>query len=268
MTLLSQLECSEELGDAVRGQDMSLAVMIYKRAQAHGMAVKCLVEMGYFDELHRYARQVGFELDHDTLQQIAQASVGEHVGQGQVIESLDTRRNLTTPTTSVGGDDVDRETRGSMETVRESRSIELRIAWATVEQLRCLEFPALRDTLADIATIEGLRVRALALRGRDAAVFNDLLQQVCPISYQNPPDIESCTTVPYGYPGGRFPPSPAAKTSPGCLPCIGRTAQRLLVARCRCQLATLYWKRRRSIGVPWGVRRTESSGTANFGARQ
>ena len=166
---------------------MPLAVIIYKRAQAHGMAVKCLLEMGHFDDLHRYAGQVGFKLDHDMLQQIAQASVGEHAEQGHAIESLETRRDLTTPSPQVGGNDgadFKRETHGSMASVPESRSTEPRTVWTTVEQLRCLEFSALRDVLADIATIESLRVRALALGGRNAAIFNDLLQQVCPISYQ------------------------------------------------------------------------------------
>lgn len=176
----SQLECSEELGDSMHEHDVSLALAIYKRAHIHHKAVKCLAEIGHSNDIQKYARDVRFDPDHDVFPQMVNASAGEYAGRGHVNGSLEASRNLAFPAISLGEDDVEWRT---IKTVQESQDAQPRTAWTDVKQLRTLDFPALRDAFAGVATIEYLRVRGLALRGEDAAIFSDLLQQVRPIGH-------------------------------------------------------------------------------------
>jgi len=158
--------------------DVSLALAIYKRAHIHHKAVKCLAEIGHSKDIQKYTRDVGFDPDHDVFPPMVNASAG---GRGHVNASLEASRNLAFPTISLGEDDAERST---IKTVQESQDAQPR-TWTDVKQLRTLDFPALQDALAGVATIEYLRVRGLALRGEDAAIFSDLLQQVRPIGHLN-----------------------------------------------------------------------------------
>lgn len=54
----NQLECSEELGDMVKGVDTKLALEIYKRAKAGQKTIQCMMELGQMDELNKYQQEM------------------------------------------------------------------------------------------------------------------------------------------------------------------------------------------------------------------
>lgn len=65
-----KLECSEELGDIVRGSaDPTLALSIYLRASCPAKAVQCMAETGQFDKIVPYAQSAGFTPDYAFLLQ-------------------------------------------------------------------------------------------------------------------------------------------------------------------------------------------------------
>lgn len=64
-----KLECTEELGDIVRGQDLTLALGIYQRANAPQRVVASLAELGQFDKILPYSKQVGYVPDYLVLLQ-------------------------------------------------------------------------------------------------------------------------------------------------------------------------------------------------------
>ena len=47
----NKLECSEELGDAVRPHDLNFALVVYTRAQVPAKVVAALAELGQFDKI-------------------------------------------------------------------------------------------------------------------------------------------------------------------------------------------------------------------------
>jgi clathrin heavy chain len=67
--LLAQLECSEELGDLCRAQDMNLALSVYLRASVPNKVVACFAETGQFDKIVLYAQKVGYSPDYAQLLQ-------------------------------------------------------------------------------------------------------------------------------------------------------------------------------------------------------
>lgn len=69
LILLAQLECSEELGDLCRAQDMNLALSVYLRASVPNKVVACFAETGQFDKIVLYAQKVGYSPDYAQLLQ-------------------------------------------------------------------------------------------------------------------------------------------------------------------------------------------------------
>lgn len=65
----NKLECSEELGDIVRGQDLKLALQIYTRAKVPQRVVACLAELGQFDKILPYSKEVAYTPDYIVLLQ-------------------------------------------------------------------------------------------------------------------------------------------------------------------------------------------------------
>jgi clathrin heavy chain len=64
-----KLECSEELGDIVRTHDLSLALAIYTKAQVPQKVVAAFAELGQFDQILPYTKQVGYTPDFTVLLQ-------------------------------------------------------------------------------------------------------------------------------------------------------------------------------------------------------
>ena len=62
-----KIECSEELGDIVRMQDMSLALSVYLRANVPNKVVACFAETGQFNKIVLYSKKVGYTPDYPTL---------------------------------------------------------------------------------------------------------------------------------------------------------------------------------------------------------
>ena len=65
----SKLDCSEELGDIVRPQDLSLALQIYQKANVPQKVVASLAELGKFEEILPYTKQAGYTPDFTVLVQ-------------------------------------------------------------------------------------------------------------------------------------------------------------------------------------------------------
>jgi clathrin heavy chain len=65
----NKLECSEELGDIVRSQDLNLALTIYTRAEVPGKVVAAYAELGQFDQILPYTKQSGYTPDFTVLLQ-------------------------------------------------------------------------------------------------------------------------------------------------------------------------------------------------------
>jgi clathrin heavy chain len=64
-----KLECSEELGDAIRPHDLTLALTVYLRANIPHKVVACFAETGQFDKIVPYAKQSGYTPDYAGLLQ-------------------------------------------------------------------------------------------------------------------------------------------------------------------------------------------------------
>jgi len=62
-----KLECSEELGDVVKGFDITLALSVYLRASAPNKVIACFAEMGEFKKIILYAKKVNFTPDYAFL---------------------------------------------------------------------------------------------------------------------------------------------------------------------------------------------------------
>ncbi|KAK3233841.1 hypothetical protein CYMTET_55889 [Cymbomonas tetramitiformis] len=59
-----KLECSEELGDLVKGNDVEMALQIYVKAKASPKVVQMLAERGEFEKMTKYAQQVEYTPDY------------------------------------------------------------------------------------------------------------------------------------------------------------------------------------------------------------
>lgn len=64
-----KLGCSEQLGDLVRGQDLNLAMQIYREAGVSQKVVAAMAESGNFEQILPYSKQVGYTPDFTTLLQ-------------------------------------------------------------------------------------------------------------------------------------------------------------------------------------------------------
>ena len=64
-----KLECSEELGDIVRGHDMNLALSVYLRANVPSKCVACFAELGQPEKILLYAKRVNYTPDYASLLQ-------------------------------------------------------------------------------------------------------------------------------------------------------------------------------------------------------
>eukprot|EP01103_Thecamoeba_quadrilineata_P002480 TRINITY_DN12433_c0_g1_i1.p1 TRINITY_DN12433_c0_g1~~TRINITY_DN12433_c0_g1_i1.p1 ORF type:complete len:1676 (-),score=402.97 TRINITY_DN12433_c0_g1_i1:60-5087(-) len=63
----NKLECCEELGDAIRTQDVKLALHVYYKAEVHAKVVAILVEMGQSDKVVDYCIKTSYNPDWSTL---------------------------------------------------------------------------------------------------------------------------------------------------------------------------------------------------------
>ncbi|KAG0039653.1 hypothetical protein BGZ82_007237 [Podila clonocystis] len=64
-----KLECSEELGDLVKPQDVNLALSVYLRAEVPNKVIACLAETKQYPKIVLYANKVGYTPDYATLLQ-------------------------------------------------------------------------------------------------------------------------------------------------------------------------------------------------------
>ena len=63
----NKLDCSEQLGDAVRMHDLGLALQIYLKANASQKVISAYAETGQFDKIQPYAQSVGYNPDYNSL---------------------------------------------------------------------------------------------------------------------------------------------------------------------------------------------------------
>ncbi|EGX50827.1 hypothetical protein AOL_s00054g913 [Orbilia oligospora ATCC 24927] len=63
----NKLECSEELGDIVRTQDLNLALGIYQKANVPQKVIACLAETGQFEKIVPYSQHTGYQPDYTAL---------------------------------------------------------------------------------------------------------------------------------------------------------------------------------------------------------
>lgn len=63
----NKLDCSEQLGDAVRPHDVNLALAIYLRANVPQKVISGFAETGQFERIQPYAKQVGYRPDYNSL---------------------------------------------------------------------------------------------------------------------------------------------------------------------------------------------------------
>lgn len=66
---IPQLTCSEELGDIVRLNDMTLALSVYLRANVPNKVIACFAETGQTDKIILYSKKVGYTPDYVPLLQ-------------------------------------------------------------------------------------------------------------------------------------------------------------------------------------------------------
>jgi len=64
-----KLECSEELGDIVKGHDLTLALSVYLRANIPMKVITCFAETGQYNKIILYAKKVGYQPDYPYLLQ-------------------------------------------------------------------------------------------------------------------------------------------------------------------------------------------------------
>ena len=65
----NKLDCSEELGDAVRPYDLPVALNIYLHANVPQKVIAAYAETGQFDKILPYAQQTGYQADYTALLQ-------------------------------------------------------------------------------------------------------------------------------------------------------------------------------------------------------
>jgi clathrin heavy chain len=65
----NKLDCSEELGDAVRMHDLNLALQIYTKAEVPQKVVAALAETGQFEKILPYSQLKGYQPDYVQLLQ-------------------------------------------------------------------------------------------------------------------------------------------------------------------------------------------------------
>ncbi|KAL9057613.1 MAG: hypothetical protein Q9162_002228 [Coniocarpon cinnabarinum] len=63
----NKLDCSEQLGDAVRMHDINLALQIYQKANVPQKVISAYAETGQFDRIQPYAQQAGYSPDYNSL---------------------------------------------------------------------------------------------------------------------------------------------------------------------------------------------------------
>ena len=63
----NKLDCSEQLGDAVRAHDIDLALQIYLKANVPQKVISAFAETGQFERIQPYAQQVGYSPDYNNL---------------------------------------------------------------------------------------------------------------------------------------------------------------------------------------------------------
>ena len=63
----NKLDCSEQLGDAVRAHDINLALQIYLKANVPQKVISAFAETGQFDRIQPYAQQAGYTPDYNNL---------------------------------------------------------------------------------------------------------------------------------------------------------------------------------------------------------
>ena len=64
-----KLECSEELGDIVKQQDLNLALSVYLRANVPNKVIACFAETKQYPKIILYANKVGYTPDYAMLLQ-------------------------------------------------------------------------------------------------------------------------------------------------------------------------------------------------------
>ena len=64
-----KLDCSEELGDLVKQQDITLALSVYLRANVPDKVITCFAETGQLNKIVLYAKKVGYQPDYLMLLQ-------------------------------------------------------------------------------------------------------------------------------------------------------------------------------------------------------
>lgn len=63
----NKLDCSEQLGDAVRPHDINLALQIYLKANVPQKVISGFAETGQFDKIQPYSQQTGYRPDYNSL---------------------------------------------------------------------------------------------------------------------------------------------------------------------------------------------------------
>lgn len=64
-----QLDCSEELGDIVKPQDLTLALSVYLRASVPSKVIACFAESRQYNKIVLYAKKVDYKPDYNYLLQ-------------------------------------------------------------------------------------------------------------------------------------------------------------------------------------------------------
>ena len=62
-----KLDCSEQLGDAVRPHDVTLALNIYLKAGIHQKVISGLAETGQYERIQEYSKSCGYNPDYNAL---------------------------------------------------------------------------------------------------------------------------------------------------------------------------------------------------------
>ena len=77
-----KISCSEELGDIARQYDLKLSLQIYYLAEAKAKVVTLFAELGQFDKIIAYTKQVGYTPDWNQLFQLVLSRGNEQAALG------------------------------------------------------------------------------------------------------------------------------------------------------------------------------------------
>eukprot|EP01091_Cochliopodium_minus_P018741 TRINITY_DN767_c0_g3_i2.p1 TRINITY_DN767_c0_g3~~TRINITY_DN767_c0_g3_i2.p1 ORF type:complete len:1748 (-),score=554.20 TRINITY_DN767_c0_g3_i2:55-5298(-) len=77
-----KISCSEELGDIARQYDLKLSLQIYYLAEAKAKVVTLFAELGQFDKIIAYTKQVGYQPDWNQLFQLVLSRGNEQTALG------------------------------------------------------------------------------------------------------------------------------------------------------------------------------------------